>query len=170
MGNFFCFNGKLYKQNTPLITCDNRALKFGDGMFETMKMVNGKMILKEYHFERLFKGLRTLQFEIPGYFTHSFLEKEINSLAKKNKIIYTPSLKQACIAGIIRRWLIESIKNDGLSIKEKSISIEEIKQADEIFLTNSIYDVRWVKQFQNVQYTNKLTKTIYASLAKALYS
>jgi branched-chain amino acid aminotransferase len=280
MGIFFCFNGKLHKEETPVITHDNRSLKFGDGIFETIKMVKGEMILKEYHFERLFNGMRTLQFDVPAYFTPSYLEKEITSLAKKNKTfgtarvrlmvfrgdgsvnklinhvpnyiiqihtlqivtelnttgltidiypdvkkaydilsrfktnnfllyvmaslsakqnglddsivlnsggricdtsianlfmikdrkIFTPSLKEGCIAGIIRRWLIENIKYDGLSIKETSISIEEIKKADEVFLTNSINDIRWVKRFQNIQYANKVTKTIYASLARALYN
>ncbi len=61
--HFFNYNGKLFKEATPVITPDNRSFKYGDGLFETIRIVNGNITLKSYHFERLFQGLTTLHFQ-----------------------------------------------------------------------------------------------------------
>ncbi len=82
---FFIYNNKFYPANTPVISSGNRSLRYGDGLFETMKMVGGVIINKDYHFERLFNGLSVLQFDIPKNFNPAFLEKKINELVKKNK-------------------------------------------------------------------------------------
>jgi len=63
----------------------NRGYRYGDGLFETMKMINGKVILANYHFERLFNGIKLLQFGIPSLFKVANLQKEILAVCKKNK-------------------------------------------------------------------------------------
>ena len=73
MSFFLSYNGKFYKEGTPVITPDNRSLKYGDGLFETIKMVKGKLQLKEYHFERLFNGMQILAFHILPLLLQSFL-------------------------------------------------------------------------------------------------
>src|SRR5450631_159056 len=82
---FFIYNNKFYPANTPVISSGNRSLRYGDGLFETMKIIKGKIINKEFHFERLFNGLALLQFDLPQNFSSIFLEKKINGLVKKNK-------------------------------------------------------------------------------------
>lgn len=77
-------NGKIYNADKLLISPDNRAFRYGDGFFETMKMIHGKIILADYHFERLFSSLDLLQFEKPNYFTVDYLKKNIEELAEKN--------------------------------------------------------------------------------------
>ena len=84
MGNFFYYNDKLHKEGTPIINADNRSLRYGDGLFETMKLVEGKIILSEHHFERLFSGMRILQFDHPAHFTAAYLTEKITALCKKN--------------------------------------------------------------------------------------
>src|SRR3954451_1914695 len=79
------YNGKLYPSDKLLISANNRSFRYGDGFFETMKMLNGKIILRDYHFERLFSSLELLQFHNPDYFTSQYLEEEITTLATKNK-------------------------------------------------------------------------------------
>ncbi|MEO6330640.1 MAG: aminotransferase class IV, partial [Ginsengibacter sp.] len=86
----------------------------------------------------------------------------------KNKKFYTPSLNQGCIAGVMRRWIIERIKIKGNVIVEKAVRLEDLKKADEVFLTNSIHPIRWVKQFQNVQYTNNQVQLLFKDLIKTL--
>jgi branched-subunit amino acid aminotransferase/4-amino-4-deoxychorismate lyase len=54
---FLSYDGRISKTGKPLISPDNRSFRYGDGFFETMKMVNGKIILEDYHFERLFTSL-----------------------------------------------------------------------------------------------------------------
>lgn len=46
--------------------------------------------------------------------------------------IYTCARKTGCREGIVRAWVIKEFK-----VKEASISWDELRQADEIFLTNS---------------------------------
>ncbi len=65
---FFIYNDKFYPADTPVISSGNRSLRYGDGLFETMKLIDGRIINKEFHFERLFNGLHVLQFELPKRF------------------------------------------------------------------------------------------------------
>jgi branched-chain amino acid aminotransferase len=82
--NYFNFNGKIFKEGSPVIGPDNRGLRYGDGLFETMKMINGQLILGDEHFARLWKGLKLLHFDIPKHFTVEVLQREIISTAQKN--------------------------------------------------------------------------------------
>ena len=58
--NHFNYNGKLYPEGSPIIGADNRGLRYGDGLFETIKMKNGKLLFEDEHFARLWKGLKVL--------------------------------------------------------------------------------------------------------------
>ena len=277
MSIFFTYNDKIYKDGTAVITPENRSLRYGDGLFETLKMHKGVIQLRDYHFERLFSGMKMLQFQLPEYFTAAYLENKILELYKKNQhnsftrirlmvfrgngglynpenhfpnyiiqtwsiehteelnsngliidvypdakkscdkfanlksnnylpyimaalhakkikvndcillnnydrvcdttianifiikndIIYTPPLSDGCVAGVMRRWIIEKL-HAGFKIIEKEISIDELENADEVFLTNSIKGIRWVKQFRNKEYKNRLVKQIFVSVKQQL--
>ncbi len=78
------YNSILTPAHQPVITADNRSFRYGDGFFETMKMLNGKIILEEYHMERLFSAFQMLQFEIPEFFNLAFLLAEIQKLVVAN--------------------------------------------------------------------------------------
>lgn len=278
MSIFFNYNNKIYKQGEAVIKQDNRSLRYGDGLFETMKMIDGKIILEEYHFERLFAGMEDLQFKKPTYFTAAFLKDEIENLCKKNKhnkyarirlmvfrgsgglydaennlpnyiiessvlesstelnsngliidvykdakkscdkfsniktnnflpyamaafyakenklndcillntyericdttianifiiknkIIYTPPLSEGCIAGVTRRWMLENLSTS-FKIFEKPLTQNDLLTADEVFLTNSISDLRWVKGFGDKNYDCNLVKKIRIYFNKAIY-
>lgn len=278
MSIFFTYNDTIYPEGANVIAPDNRSLKYGDGLFETLKVKSGVIQLKEYHFERLFSGMRTLQFEILEYFTKAFLESKITELCKKNNhtsfarvrlmvfrgngglydaknnfpnyiiqtwsvesneklnstglildvyseakkscdrfaniknnnflpyamaalhatkikvddcillniydricdttianifiikddIIYTPPLSEGCIAGVMRRFIIEKIQQAEFKIVEKTISIEELENADEVFLTNAIRGIRWVRQFLDKTYSNEKIKEVYNFIQKQL--
>jgi branched-chain amino acid aminotransferase len=79
----------------------------------------------------------------------------------KNGLVTTPGLDSGCIAGVMRRTILEQLPACGLKIKETSINVNDILTADEVFLSNSIYGIRWIKQIRNVQYNNTLTRQIY---------
>ena len=68
-------------------------------------------------------------------------------IIKKDKI-FTPPLSEGCVAGVMRRWMLEKFDLKKYKILEKNISINDIENADEFFLTNSIYNLRWVKSFK----------------------
>ncbi len=85
-GKYFLYNGKLIVSGKAVITANNRSFRFGDGCFETMKMIDGHIIvLGNYHFERLLSSLHLLKFETPGYLTAAYLSEQIKKLALKNK-------------------------------------------------------------------------------------
>lgn len=81
---FLHYNGKIYNADKLFISPNNRSFRYGDGFFETMKIINGKIILQDLHFERLFSSLELLQFEKPNFFTPGYLQKNIEAVAQKN--------------------------------------------------------------------------------------
>ena len=246
---------------------DNGAFRYGYGLFETMLVQDGVIRLGQYHWERLFAGTVTLNFELPALMTPEYLEKEVLQTVKKNKleklcrvrlqlfagggglygresnkpgfviecfpldeitlqlnenglvagiatgvaktvdtlcnlkscnalihamaaqqamankwndaiicnsevrmiestvanifwikdyIVYTPPLKDGCVAGVMRRHVLETT-----TVKEKSLTIMELLQADEVFLTNAIKQVRWVSNINKSRYGNEQTRHIH---------
>lgn len=71
------FNGELLYPENIKLSIDNRAFKYGDGIFETVKVANNKVIFWEDHYFRLMASMRMLRMKIPMKFTLEFLEKEI---------------------------------------------------------------------------------------------
>jgi branched-chain amino acid aminotransferase len=59
--NFLCFNGEILPTDKALFNAQNRGFRYGDGVFETMKIFKGKILLEPYHFDRLFSGLKMLK-------------------------------------------------------------------------------------------------------------
>lgn len=74
------FNGEILS-NTVLGT-DNRALLFGDGVFETVKIAHGKILFLEDHYFRLMAAMRIVRMEIPMDFTMDYFEQQILSLCE----------------------------------------------------------------------------------------
>jgi len=64
----------------------------------------------------------------------------------------------------MRNYIIGSIEKMGWEIKEQPLTVDDLLQADEVFLTNSIYTMRWVKQIGDKEYTNLRIQEIFSSL------
>ncbi len=265
----------MLKPELGIIGANSRGLRFGDGLFETIKSRNGDLEFIDEHFARLWKGMQVLQFTIPKQFTPDYLEQEIQSLLKKNghdkmarvrltvfrgdgglydasdhkpnyliqswtlpdetggwnsnglvvgiytdvkksydilsnlkhnnflpyamaalyakkekwndaillntegrlcdttianiflikdEVIYTPALAEGCIAGVMRRNLVEKLTAAGYKLVEGKISVDELLDADEVFLTNAIYNMRWVQSVGDTKYSNVQTQKIYAAI------
>ncbi|MEO8415045.1 MAG: aminotransferase class IV [Ginsengibacter sp.] len=278
MEHFFIYNNKFYPEDAPVISSGNRSLRYGDGLFETMRMVKGTIQNKEFHFERLFNGLSLLQFECPNILNAAYLGKKINELvaknkhtgsarirlmlfrgnggifdpennkpnyiiesldlasemrlnenglivdvfpnakkscdifsnlksnnylpytmaglfAKKNKLndcivlntfdricdsaianifiieeenIYTPPLAEGCVAGVMRRWMLEKFSFKKYQVLENELSVDDVLNAEEFFLTNSIYHLRWVKNFRKKNYGNDKIREIYQHILQTI--
>ena len=80
-----CFNGKFVDADKAVLMASNRSYRYGDGLFETMKVINGQIQLAAFHMERLFKGLLLLKFDIPGLVTPAILQKKILELCRHNE-------------------------------------------------------------------------------------
>ena len=80
------FNGKLVTQETNTTNHFNRGLRFGDALFETMRVVNGTIYFWEEHYLRLMASMRILRMEIPMRFTMEILENELIALLEANQL------------------------------------------------------------------------------------
>lgn len=265
-------NGKVIKETTASVSVNNRSFRYGDGCFETMKVIDDKLLFANYHFERLFSSLALLQFDLPSYFTPDYLQEQVLALAKKNYhnklarirlMIYrgdgglydpqnhfpnyliqtwdlnpannhlnengliidvfegavkhadaysaiksnnylgyamaalwvkqqhindaillnpfgrvadatianvfiikdgfakTPLLSEGGINGIMRRNLLEKLPSIGIGAQETTLTVQDLLEADELFLTNSIYGIRWVKKLREKEYGNNTAALIF---------
>ncbi|NJN77968.1 MAG: hypothetical protein HC803_06240 [Saprospiraceae bacterium] len=59
------YNGKLTRPEAVNLGIKNRGFRYGDGLFETMRMFDGKMPFLEIHLERLNSGIEMLEMELP---------------------------------------------------------------------------------------------------------
>jgi branched-chain amino acid aminotransferase len=82
----------------------------------------------------------------------------------KNGIAKTPSLTEGGINGIMRRHLLEKLPSIGIEALETTLTVEDLLEADELFLTNSIYGIRWVKKLREKEYGNKTAALIFKKL------
>lgn len=273
--NYFIFNGKSYKEETTIVSVSSRGLRFGDGLFETIKSINGQLELLDEHLARLWKGMQILQFNIPKHFTPDRLQHELQDLLKKNgheknarirltvfrgdgglydeidhkpnyliqtwaladetgtwnsnglvlgiytdvkksfdvlsnlkhnnflpyvmaalsakkekwndaillntdgrlcdatianiflikdEVVYTPALQEACIAGIMRRYIINGLTAADYKVVESQLTIADLEDADEVFLSNSIYNMRWVGTIGDKRYDCGMAQKIYATV------
>src|SRR5687768_16235691 len=275
---YVSLNGKLIPESEPVFLAANRGYRYGDGLFETMKMVDSNIRLAEYHFERLFSGLSLLKFGIPKLFTAERLQEEILALcrknaceqfarirlsvsggnggiydedrslqylvecwplnesvnqlnenglvidiysgarkscdpfsniksasflpytmaalyAKENKLndclvlnthdrvcdstianlfwikdatVFTPALSEGCLAGVMRRHLLGKFREAEYNVQETMATVADIENADEIFLTNAINGIRWVRQFRDQTYRNSMTTEFHNQFLKTI--
>src|SRR5215204_740550 len=82
---FVVINGDLVEKDKVVLSSDDHSYRYGDGLFETMKIVKGNTLLEDYHFKRLFSGLETLKFKIPAFFTKQKITEQVKEICKKNE-------------------------------------------------------------------------------------
>jgi len=270
--NYYNLDGKIFLEGENNISVNNRSFRYGDGFFETIKLMDGCIQLRELHFSRISNSLKTLGFVATKHFSFENLEKKVLELAiknnhqhlgriritffredaglfevtnfhphiliqsfqlsdtvnelnenglvidvyplakkscdifsniksnnylqyamaalwaKENKLndalllntnnkiadstianvfiirnneIKTPALTEGCVNGVMRKNIIETLKHNSIRVVETIVNIEDIASADEIFLTNAIKGIMWVRQFGNNHYANFETRKIY---------
>ena len=271
--SYINFNGKFLPVGTAVVGSENRGLRYGDGLFETMKISAEKLVFEQDHFDRLWHGLKVLGFHLSTHFTKEQLIEAVKSLCQKNQHaangrvrlnifrgggglydatnhapnyvieswelpegatgfnsnglvlgiypharkacdilsnlkhnnylpyvmaalyakqekwndalllnsaghicdstianvflvregeVITPGLQEGCVAGVMRGRLISYLAAEGFKVREQTVSIEEVLAADEVFLTNSIYNIRWVQRLGDRNYGSDVTRKIYA--------
>ncbi|OXB07864.1 aminotransferase class IV [Flavobacterium pectinovorum] len=79
------FNGNIVAQNDNVLT-QNRAFLYGDGVFETLKIINNKILFLEDHYFRLMASMRVVRMEIPMNFTMEYFEEQVLSLVQQKGI------------------------------------------------------------------------------------
>jgi aminodeoxychorismate lyase len=275
------YNGNLVPERKVFVSVNNRSFRYGDGCFETIKVINGKIVLGDLHFARLLSSLQKLQFAIPEFLNLQYLQDQILKVAEKNKhsslarvritayradgalydavsnvpniiiqslaanqqsnsfnkegfnldffrdakktcdhfsniksnsylpsvmgalhaqqnklndcillncynrvceatianvfiikdgTIKTPVLTEGCVDGVMRKHLISCIKKADFPFKEGEILADEITEASEVFLTNALYGIRWVKKVGNTNFTNQLSAVLHEKFIIPLFN
>lgn len=73
------FNGNI-QENSSILIENNRGFLFGDSVFETIKVLDNKVLFLEDHYFRLMASMRICRMEIPMNFTMEYFESQILNL------------------------------------------------------------------------------------------
>ena len=159
------FNGTIISEDATVLT-KNRAFLYGDAVFETVKIINNKILFLEDHYFRLMSAMRVVRMEIPMNFTMEFLEEQILSIAENNQVIDSA------------RARITVYRNDGGYYLPQNNSVSYLIHAVGLEnkaykIENKRYEVDLYKDFyitkqllSSVKTTNKIiniTGSIYAN-------
>lgn len=88
---------------------------------------------------------------------------------KDNKI-FTSALSEGCIAGTMRAYLIECLHQLGISINEGAFTINQLLDADAVFVTNAIHPIQWVGNIHKNEFRKAEVENMYQTLKdKLLY-
>lgn len=83
--HYIDFNGKHVPEREPIFDADNRAFRYGDGLFETMRWMDGDIRFLHHHVARLQEGMRLLQLEHRSAdFDEDSIRARAKALIKKN--------------------------------------------------------------------------------------
>lgn len=83
--SYLVYDGHFKNESQPLILANNRSLRYGEGLFETIQMREDVPMLFDLHMERLFRGLALLEIELPKYATPEYLREFMIELRRKNR-------------------------------------------------------------------------------------
>src|SRR5471030_1349521 len=82
---FINFNGEILSADTKLFTLKNRAFRYGDGLFESMRLMKGELKFADLHADRLQRGMKALKIDGYSQMDAWFLKDRVDTLATRNK-------------------------------------------------------------------------------------
>jgi len=153
------FNGDLVQDSNQSIE-NNRGFLFGDAVFETLKVLNNKILFLEDHYFRLMASMRVLRMEIPMDFTMEFLEEQVIKLTQELNESTTYRVRITFFRDSEGYYLPLNNKSTKFIIQASSLK-------NEIYLSDSSnYEVEIYKDFfvpkqllSTLKTTNKLINT-----------
>ncbi len=78
--------------------------------------------------------------------------------------LYTPALSEGCVAGVMRRVVIELAAENNYEVVEAQINPDIMHLADELFFTNSIQGIQWVLGYKKKRYFKRISKMLQEKL------
>lgn len=79
-------NGEILKNQGATLAAANRGHLYGDGLFESIRVKNGRPINLDAHVLRMFEGAIALKMRVPAFYTTTFFEEKINELLDASSI------------------------------------------------------------------------------------
>src|SRR6188768_995752 len=80
------FNGSIVDATQPVLMHTNRAFRYGDAVFETIRLMNGEILFFEKHLARLKRSMDMLQMAWPESFSFQQLHLLIRHLDQVNNL------------------------------------------------------------------------------------
>ncbi|CAM1357674.1 MULTISPECIES: aminotransferase class IV [Tenacibaculum] len=157
------FNGTIISPKELQISHENRAFKYGDGVFETIKVENNRVIFFEDHYFRLMASMRMLRMKIPMEFTLEFLQDEILKTVKENITQNTSSRVKLTVFRKDGGLYTPKTNEIDYLIDVKPISLEE-KDSYTIDLYKDFYNYSGL--LSTVKTTNRMVNTLASIFAK----
>ena len=87
-----------------------------------------------------------------------------NVIVYKNNILYTPAFTEGCVAGVMKEIIINIANKMNIDFLPAELELAFVREADEIFLTNSIFGLQWVGKWGEDYYKNDLAKKLVTEL------
>ncbi len=158
------FNGSLLPSD-GFLSSSNRAFLYGDGVFETLKVVNQKVLFLEDHYFRLMASMRIVRMQIPNNFTLEYFEEQVISTAQAAN----------CAASARIRFTV--FRNDGGYYLPQTREVSYVIQVSPLenvkySFSDAVYEVDLYKDFfiskqllSTIKTTNKMISisgSIYA--------
>ncbi|MDD3004059.1 aminotransferase class IV [Flavobacterium sp.] len=159
------FNGTIVKKEDNILA-HNRGFLFGDAVFETLKVVQNKILFLEDHYFRLMSSMRILRMEIPMHFTMEFLEQEILNVARENGLEQSARIRMTVYRNSEGFYLPQS-NAVGYLIQSSALPTQEYKINTENYEVDLFKDFYITKQLlSTIKSTNKavhITGSIFAN-------
>jgi len=159
------YNGQLFSSETVLSN-PNRGFLYGDAVFETVKIVNNKILFLEDHYFRLMSSMRIVRMEIPMNFTMEYFEEQILMLA--NTLNFSQSA----------RARITVFREDGGNYLPETNTVSYLisaskLQSEHYSIVNNQYEVDLYKDYyvakhllSSIKTTNKIINITASIFAK----
>jgi branched-subunit amino acid aminotransferase/4-amino-4-deoxychorismate lyase len=80
------FNGSILPSDHPIFEAHNRGFRYGDGLFESMRFLKGKLKFPEMHIDRIQKGMKLLKFDNYSLIDTWFIREKTEELIRRNKV------------------------------------------------------------------------------------
>jgi len=87
-----------------------------------------------------------------------------NIFVIKDNVIYTPAADEGCIAGTRREFYLGALPQLGYVMQASSITVQQLSEADELFVSNAIHPLRWVSGLEELRYDHSTCVRIYDAL------
>ena len=84
-----------------------------------------------------------------------------------NRLV-TPPLSEGCLPGIMRQNILALAETLGLEVLETPVGINALEQAEEVFISNAISGVKWVKGYESKRYFHKISAKIITELNQVI--
>ncbi len=90
----------------------------------------------------------------------------------RDEKIYTPTMQSGAVHGVMRSFIIDVLSEQGILVIEKDIEIEELVQADEVFISNSIKGIQFITSYltknYQIQFTQKIRQIVHSAFLKKM--